>query len=41
VVSGSSFVNRRRQRQEAIAHIDVMAGTPSAADVLDGRLRAV
>jgi hypothetical protein len=38
---GWSFVNWRRQRREAIAHIDALVGTPSAADVPDRRLRAV
>lgn len=38
---GWSFVNHRRQRREAIAHIDVLAGGPSAADVPERRLRLV
>ena len=38
---GWSFVNRRRQRREAIAHIDVLAGTPSIAKVSDTGLRVV
>ena len=38
---GWSFVNYRRQRREALAHIDLLAATPRAADGADRRLRAV
>jgi hypothetical protein len=38
---GWSFVHWRRQRREAIAHIDLLAATASTADAPDGRLRAV
>ena len=35
---GWSFVNRRRQRREAIAHIDILTRTPTTANVSDRRL---
>jgi hypothetical protein len=38
---GWSFVNYRRQRREAIAHIDVLAATPGTAERPDRRLRLV
>ena len=38
---GWSFVNFRRQRREAVAHIDVLAATPSSAKLPDTRLRLV
>jgi hypothetical protein len=38
---GWSFVNFRRQRREAIAHIDVLAATPTSAKLPDRRLRLV
>ena len=38
---GWSFVNYRRQRREAIAHIDVLAATPTSAKPPDRRLRLV
>ena len=36
---GWSFVNWRRQRREAVAHIDLLASRQSAASVPSGRLR--
>jgi hypothetical protein len=36
---GWSFVNWRRQRQEAIAHIDLLSARESAARPADRRLR--
>jgi hypothetical protein len=38
---GWSFVHWRRQRREAIAHIDALAAAPRPADSADRRLRAV
>jgi hypothetical protein len=38
---GWSFVNFRRQRREAIAHIDHLAATPTSAELPDTRLRLV
>jgi hypothetical protein len=38
---GWSFVNYRRQRREAVAHIDMLAATPSSANLPDTRLRLV
>ncbi len=38
---GWSFVSRRRQRREAIAHIDLLAATPTASGDSVRRLRAV
>jgi hypothetical protein len=36
---GWSFVNWRRQRREAVAHIDLLAARQIAASVPSGRLR--
>jgi hypothetical protein len=36
---GWSFVNWRRQRREAVAHIDLLAARQRAASVPSGRLR--
>jgi hypothetical protein len=36
---GWSFVNWRRQRREAVAHIDLLAARQSPASVPSGRLR--
>ena len=38
---GWSFVNWRRQRREAIAHIEILTRSPTTADVSDRRLRLV
>jgi hypothetical protein len=38
---GWSFVNFRLQRREAVAHIDVLAATPTSAQLPDTRLRLV
>jgi hypothetical protein len=38
---GWSFVNWRRQRREAVAHIDLLAARQSAASVPGGPLRLV
>jgi hypothetical protein len=38
---GWSFVPYRRQRREALAHIDVLAATPSSGKLPDRRLRLV
>ena len=38
---GWSFVNYRRQRREAVAHIDMLAATPTSAKLPDTRLRLV
>lgn len=38
---GWSFVSWRRQRREAITHIDILAATPSTAERPDRRLRLV
>jgi hypothetical protein len=38
---GWSFVNYRRQRREAVAHIDLLAATPTSAKLPDTRLRLV
>ena len=38
---GWSFVNFRRQRREAAAHIDHLAAAPSSAELPDTRLRLV
>ena len=38
---GWSFVNRRRQRREAVKHIEMLAPDRDAADVAAPRLRLV
>jgi hypothetical protein len=38
---GWSFVHYRRQRREAVAHIDLLAATPSSAKLPNTRLRLV
>jgi hypothetical protein len=38
---GWSFVNWRRQRREAVTHIDILAATPITAERPDRRLRLV